>query len=102
MADQLASFRVFEVDIGAASMPARFPRRGHEPLDDDAANLASFLLALRSRSEETWERLCEDAGEVLPQLEGIDFEYPSGGAREVVVILHERGLRRPTQLAEAS
>jgi predicted ATPase len=44
----------------------------------------------------------EDATEVLPQLDDIGFEYPSGPAREVIVVLHERGLRRPTQLADAS
>ncbi len=101
-AEQLASFRVFEVDVARARLPSRFPRGGREPLDDDAANLAAFLLTLRSRSEETWERLCDDAREVVPQLEGIDFEYPSGGAREVVVVFLERGLRRPTQLIDAS
>jgi len=46
--------------------------------------------------------LVADACEVLPQLEDIEFEYPSGPAREVVVVLRERGLRRPTQLADAS
>lgn len=102
VAERLASFRVFEIDVDAAQLPGRFPRRRHEPLDDDAANLASFLLALRSGSEQTWDRLCEDAQEVLPQLDGIDFEYPAGAAREVIVVLHERGLRRPTQLTDAS
>lgn len=101
-AEQMASFRVFEIDVNAARLPSRFPRRGREPLDDDAANLAAFLLALRSQRESTWERLCDDAREVLPQLDGIEFDFPSGGAREVVVMLHERGLRRPTQLADAS
>lgn len=102
VAEQLASFRVFEIDVNAARRPSRFPRGGREPLDDDAANLAAFLLALRSRDDGTWDRLCDDAREVLPQLEGIEFEYPSGGAREVVVVLREQGLRRPTQLADAS
>lgn len=101
-AEQLASFRVFEIDVNAARQPSRFPRRGREPLDDDSANLAAFLLALRSGSEDTWASLCADACEVLPQLEGIEFEFPSGGSREVIVVLHERGLRRPTQLADAS
>jgi predicted ATPase len=102
VAEQLASFRVFEIDVNAARLASRFPRRGHEPLDDDAANLAAFLLALRSSNEDSWRSLCDDAREVLPQLEGIEFEFPSGGSREVVVVLHERGLRRPTQLADAS
>lgn len=102
MADRLASFRVFDVSVDAARRPSRFPRGRHEELDDDAANLAAFLLTVRNRDEAAWRRLVADAVEVLPQLEGVDFEYPSGAAREVVVVLHERGIRRPTQLADAS
>jgi predicted ATPase len=71
-------------------------------LADDASNLAAFLLALHGRDDDAWRRLVSDACEVLPQLNEIDFDYPSGAAREVVVVLHEQGLRRPTQLADAS
>jgi predicted ATPase len=102
LAERLASFRVFDVNVEAACRPSRFPRGVHEVLESDAANLASFLLALRTRDEESWRRLVADAVEVLPQLVGIDFDYPSGPAREVVVILEEEGMRRPTQLADAS
>ncbi|MFI6161665.1 AAA family ATPase [Micromonospora haikouensis] len=102
VAKRLASFRVFDVRVDVARRPSRFPRTDREVLDDDAANLAGFLLTLRSRNEGAWQRLVEDAMEVLPQLDAIDFEYPSGAAREVVIVLHERGLRRPTQLADAS
>ncbi|WP_434740283.1 AAA family ATPase [Micromonospora sp. SH-82] len=102
VAQRLASFRVFDVRVDSARQASRFPRAKTETLDDGAANLAGFLLALRSRDEGAWQRLVEDAQEVLPQLEDIDFDYPSGAAREVVVVLHERGLRRPTQLADAS
>lgn len=102
VAERLASFRVFDVSADAARQPTRFPRSNHEVLDDDAANLAAFLLALRNKDGNAWEQLVEDATEVLPQLEGIDFEYPSGAACEVVVVLHERGLRGATPLADAS
>lgn len=102
VAQRLASFRVFDVRMDAARRPSRFPSAGREVLDDDAANLAGFLLNLRSRNEDAWQRLVEDAMAVLPQLDGIDFEYPSGAAREVIIVLNERGLRRPTQLADAS
>jgi predicted ATPase len=102
VAARLASFRVFDVRVDAARQPARFPRNSREVLDDDAANLAAFLLTLRSRDESAWQRLVADAREVLPQLTGMDFDYPSGPAREVVVVLREQGLRRPTQLADAS
>jgi predicted ATPase len=102
VAQRLATFRVFNVQVDAARQPSRFPRADREVLDDDAANLASFLLTLRSRDEGAWRRLVDDAMAVLPQLDGIDFDYPSGAAREVVVVLQERGLRGRTQLADAS
>ncbi|WP_261571282.1 AAA family ATPase [Frankia gtarii] len=102
VAERLASFRVFDVDVTRARLPSRFPRGRGEVLDHDAANLAAFLLALRGRDRDTWDRLVEDACTVLPQLSGIDFDYPSGSAREVVLILRERGLRGPTQLGDAS
>lgn len=86
----------------AARQPTKFPRGAFVALDEEAGNLAAFLLALRNVDEDAWERLVEDAVEVLPQLEGIDFEFPSGAASEVVVVLQESGLRRPTQLADAS
>jgi len=101
LAERLASFRVFDVDVSAARRPARFPRR-EEVLHEDTRNLSAFLLALRSRDEEVWQHLVQDAVSVLPYLEGIDFEFPSGAAREVVAVLRERGLRRPTRLADAS
>lgn len=101
VAERLASFRVFDVSVDRARLPARFPSR-HVTLEEDAANLAAFLLFLEGRGDGVFDQLVEDAKEVLPQLDGVSFEYPSGPAREVVVVLHERGLRRPTQLADAS
>jgi predicted ATPase len=102
VAERLASFRVFDVSVDAARQPSRYPRNAMEALDDDAANVAAFLLALRGQDEGAWSRLVEDATDVLPQLDGIDFQFPSGAGREVVVVLQERGLRRRTQLADAS
>jgi predicted ATPase len=102
VAAMLESFRVFDVSVDAARRPSRFPRGAREQLDEDAANLAAFLLNLRGRDEDAWDRLVEDATEVLPQLKSIEFEYPSGSAREVVVVLVEKGLQQPTQLGDAS
>jgi predicted ATPase len=102
VAERLASFRVFDVSVDAARRPSRFPRGAREVLEDDAANLAAFLLTLQQQDPDAWQRLVDDACEVLPQLEGIEFDYPSGAAREVIIVLHERGLRRPTQLLDAS
>ncbi|GLZ14518.1 chromosome segregation protein SMC [Actinomadura sp. NBRC 104425] len=101
VAERLESFRVFDVDVSAARLPAKFPHR-EAFLYEDARNLSSFLLTLRSRDEEAWQNLVEDAIRVLPHLEDIAFEYPSGAAREVIVVLREHGLRQPTQLADAS
>ncbi|GAA3726638.1 AAA family ATPase [Salinactinospora qingdaonensis] len=102
LAEQLASFRVFDVNVDFARSPSRFPRTDNEKLDDDAANLAAFLLSLRSRDEDAWQRLEEDARRVLPGLRAVDFRFPSGAAREVIVVLEEDGLRGSTELADAS
>ncbi|GGP42484.1 AAA family ATPase [Saccharothrix coeruleofusca] len=101
VADRLASFRVFDVAVPAARRPVRVPRH-REYLEDDASNLASFLLMLRRSDPTSFERLQEDARQALPQLESIDFEHFTSGTREVAVVLHERGLRRPTPLVDAS
>ncbi|MFF3444128.1 AAA family ATPase [Streptosporangium sp. NPDC002721] len=101
LASRLGRLRVFDVSVDAARQPSRLAQ-GASDLRADAANLAASLLMLSKDDGDTWRRLEEDAIAVLPQLESIGFEYPSGAAHEVVVILHERGLRRPTQLADAS
>ncbi|MFF0580155.1 AAA family ATPase [Streptosporangium saharense] len=102
LADFLTEFRIFDVDVTRACVPSRVPRGGYEPIAANASNLAGFLLGLRTSDEDAWERLQADAVEVLPQLEALDFEYPSGGAHSVVVVLRERGLRGPTPLLDAS
>lgn len=101
VADHLASMRFFEVSVDAARQPSRVVEKD-SALEPNAANLAAFLRWLRDRHPDAWDGLVQDAIAVLPQLQNIDFEYPSGAAREVVVVLQERGLRRPTQLADAS
>lgn len=104
LAEGLAAFRVFDVDVDSARFPSRYPSQALSGtvLFEDASNLAFFLLTLKRNDPESWERLVNDAREVLPQLQGIDFDFPSGAAREVIVVLHENGLRVPTQLADAS
>ncbi|MFD8527586.1 AAA family ATPase [Streptosporangium canum] len=100
IADLLSNFRIFDVNVAGTFLPVAFG--GDDPLRDDASNLAAFLLRLRDHYGDIWQRLETDAIEVLPQLEGIDFDYPSGAGRSVVVVLRERGLRSPTQLMNAS
>ncbi|HET9899327.1 MAG TPA: AAA family ATPase [Streptosporangiaceae bacterium] len=101
VADRLASFRVFDVAVAAARSPSRWPSY-REQLAPDASNIAAFLLSLSHEEPRAWSNLVDDALAVLPQLRGIEFAYPSGAAREVVIVLHEAGLRVPTQLADAS
>jgi predicted ATPase len=105
---RLASFRVFDVDVAASQLAVRVPPLEEFTdefleLDEDASNLSSFLLILSRTHEESWRRLVEDATSVLPNLRDIRFEFTSvGPAPGVVVVLDETGLRRPTQLADAS
>lgn len=98
----LSSLRAFEVRVDEARRPSRFPHAEGEVLREDSSNLASFLFSLRERDADAWSRLVADAMEVLPQLDGVDFEQLSGAAREVIAVLRERGLRRSMQLADAS
>lgn len=104
-AERLGSFRVFDVNVPAARLAAQV----HQPtlfpvkaLEDDASDLAAFLLELSQTYEENWRRLVDDATSVLPNVRDIRFAFPSGAGREVIVVLDEEGLRRPTQLADAS
>ena len=79
VSDRLASFRVFDVEVNAARSASRWPGY-REQLASDASNLAAFLLSLSHNDPLAWDHLVEDAMAVLPQLEGIDFAYPSGPA----------------------
>ncbi|MCK1795205.1 AAA family ATPase [Streptomyces sp. XM4193] len=101
VAERLSSFRVFDVDVPAARRPTRARAILADRLDSRAENLAAFLVQL-SRDEERWDLLNRDARRVLPQLDSIAFEQVGGAADQLAVTLHERGLRRPTPLADAS
>lgn len=104
LAEGLASFRVFDVDVSSARFPSRVPSHALRgaTLEADASNLAFFLFTLSRNDPGSWQRLVDDARQVLPHLDGIDFEFPSGAGREVIVVLREVGLRVPTELADAS
>lgn len=101
VAERLSSFRVFDVDVAAARQPTRARSTLAASLEPHAENLAAFLVQL-SADEERWGRLTEDARRLLPQLEAIEFEQVGGYADRLAVVLHERGLRRTTPLADAS
>ncbi|TDC27136.1 ATPase [Streptomyces sp. 8K308] len=100
VARRLSSLRVFDVDVNAARRPSRyFPT--NNALAPDARNLADFLFELR-QDDDVWSRLLADARSVLPQLEDVEFTMAVGSTDEITVMLRERGLRRPTPLADAS
>ncbi|MFF8444697.1 AAA family ATPase [Streptomyces californicus] len=101
VADRLSSFRVFDVDVAAARMPTRLRVADLATLSPHAENLAAFLIYLSGR-DEIWESLVEDARQVLPQLENIEFEEVGGSTDRLTVVLREHGLRRLTPLADAS
>ncbi|MDY0812395.1 AAA family ATPase [Kitasatospora purpeofusca] len=126
VAEVLSSFRVFDVNVSAARSPQRVPA-GPIPtrplrsnagrtrqmlitgvphsrpvqLGHNAGNLAIFLSNL-AQDETAWDRLVEDARIALPNLEDINFATIGGAGEFVEVQLSERGLRRPTPLADAS
>ncbi|MGW6888131.1 AAA family ATPase [Streptomyces chartreusis] len=103
VAHQLSSFRVFDVNVDAARRPSRVD---YDSLSSNADNLAAFLYVLHmgdhTGDEDLWDRLVDDARTVLPQLLDIEFHHVGGGADQITVFLRERGLRRPTPLADAS
>ncbi|MFF9559866.1 AAA family ATPase [Streptomyces albus] len=101
VADRLSSFRVFDVDVSAARQPTRARSTLAASLEPHAENLAAFLVQL-SADEDRWRLLTEDARRLLPQLEAIEFEQVGGYADRLAVVLHEKGLRRTTPLADAS
>jgi predicted ATPase len=102
IAGHLQSFRVFDVDVAAARRPIKRLRPERVTLDETAGNLAASLLSLQAYDPDAWQRLVEDAIEVLPQLKGIDFDFLSEPGPGIMIVLHESGLRRPTPLADAS
>ena len=95
----LSGIRVLEPDMQAARRPSRIiPGR----LADDASNLASALHNLSVSEPDSFEILVDEVRECLPGLEAIDFELLGGASRAVMVVLRERGVRMPIELADAS
>lgn len=98
IADLFATFRVFDVDVRAARQPAPLE---HEPLREDASNLAYFLYFLREE-EQYFDELEDDARAMIPGLESIRFEPVGGSTSAIAVKLKEEGLTGLTDLADAS
>jgi predicted ATPase len=99
VAQLLGSFRIFDVNVTKAQRATRAPIRLGEGIADDASNLSTFLYWLSANRPDVWEQLEDDAVEVLPQLDAIEFEHVGP---TVLGLLREHGLREPTPLAEAS
>ena len=107
VAAALASVRPFAVDGEAARRAGAVPREGGVALEPNAANLASFLSALRDTHPRVWASLQADAVALLPGVIGIDlepigFDPVLGLPRRIAVVVYERGLRYPLTLEEAS
>lgn len=95
----LTDIRVLEPDMSAARQPFRIIRG---TLADDASNLASVLHHLSKEAPDTFSILVDEMRDCLPGLEGIEFEPVGGASRGVAVMLRERGVRAPIDLADAS
>ena len=99
LADFLSDIRILEPDMQAARRPARIiPGR----LADDASNLAAALHNLSLSAPDSFAILVEEVKECLPGLDAIEFELLGGPSRGVMVVLRERGVRLPIELADAS
>lgn len=99
IAGLFSTFRVFEISVAAARRPSA--KREGEELRPDASNLSSFLWEL-AKDEVAFERLQEDARELVPGLEEVVFRDIGGTDEAIVVDLVERGLKGQTPLADAS
>ncbi len=99
LADFLSGIRILEPDMQRARLPSRIITG---PLADDASNLASALHNLSLTHPESFAILLDEIKACLPGLDSIDFELLGGSSRAVMVVLRERGVRMPIELADAS
>ena len=99
LAQFLSDIRILEPDMQAARQPSRIIPG---PLADDASNLASALHNLAVSEPDSFAILEDEVRECLPGLDAIEFELLGGPSRAVMVVLRERGVRMPIELADAS
>lgn len=92
------TFRVFNVNVDAARLPARADDPSLAP---DASNLAAALAGI-AEDGDRFDDLVDDATAMVPGLLGIEFEAVGGAYAGIVVKLVERGLRDKTDLGDAS
>ena len=99
LAGFLSGIRILEPDMQAARRPSRIIPG---PLADDASNLASALHNLSLSEPDSFAILVDEVKACLPGLDAIEFELLGGSSRAVMVVLRERGVRMPIELADAS
>lgn len=95
----LSRIRILEPDVRQARMPARMTSGN---LADDAGNLASALLNLSTEDPDSFQILVDETKYCLPGLDAIEFQSIGGPGQAVMVVLRERGVRSPIELADAS
>jgi len=83
VAELFATFRVFDVDVGAARRPSPM---GSTALEEDASNLAAFLYYLREQ-DGSFQDLEQDACAMIPGLQAIEFDSVGGPTEAVAVRL---------------
>ncbi len=99
VAEFLSSIRVLEPDVEAARQPARMAPGG---IAADAGNLASSLYNLANSDDDAFGSLVDDMRFCLEGLTSVDFQPVGGPGKAVAVVLIERGVRAPVELADAS
>ncbi len=100
IAQTFEQLRLFEIDVERTRRPYRAPTTSQ--LRADAANLAPFLLYLKSSYSEFFENVVEDIRFVLPSFSDLIFTNLGGPDEFVRIDLKETRLTGVTPLARAS
>jgi len=92
--------RLFEIDVEKVRSPTFY--RETTSLAQDAGNLASYLLYIKSEEPYIFERIVDDVRFVLPGFDGFEFVEQGGSSRSVTISIKEKHLHGLTPLARAS
>lgn len=99
-ADFLESIRVFDPDPTLLRLASRVRR--DTVLNDNADNLAPYLLWLSENYPESFKLLQRDVQYVLPGFQELRFERLGGSVKSVEVLFKESGMLDALPLADAS
>lgn len=97
--DFLSEIYYLDPQVDLARKPARRTEAG---IDAKGSNLASALLNLKKRDSDAFTALVRDMRGCLPGMTDITTDDIGGATEQVVVQLHEAGISRPIDLADAS